>query len=208
MNAEELAPAIGQRGVIVGRTGTGKSTLARVLVYAMAQRQPLVIIDPKGDFAPPVPCMALTGAGQSLRGRNIIYRPSLDSDVVSDVDSILRSVYNAGNCAVYIDELFGIQEKGNYPPALLPLYTRGRSRGITVLGAVQRPCKVPLETISECDRHYTFALQMGDDRRRMAEVSGRAGRGVPPRYHFWYSVTNAEEDASIPDAPLTLRMPE
>lgn len=208
MNLDTIAPAPGQRGVIVGRTGTGKSTLARALVYMMATRQRLVIIDPKGDFSPPVPCTLITAPGQAVRARNIIYRPSIDSDVVSDVDSILRSVYNAGNCAVYIDELFGVQEKGNYPSALLPIYTRGRSRGITVLGAVQRPCKVPLECISECDRHYTFALQMGDDRRRMAEVSGRAGLGIPPRYHFWYSVTNAEEDETIPDAPLTLRMPD
>jgi hypothetical protein len=82
------------------------------------------------------------------------------------------AVLNAGNCTMYVDEVYGVVETGKPSPYLTAIWTRGRELGIGAYAASQRPVWVPIVMLSEAEHFFMFRLTVGDDRRRMAEFMG------------------------------------
>jgi energy-coupling factor transporter ATP-binding protein EcfA2 len=195
MELSDLAPGIGERGFIAGNSGSGKSTLSRYLALTMASRQPLIIIDPKNEIDIFKGRETVVSKPGDIKNASVIrYVPSLDSDVVSDVDIIMRAAYNAGNVAIWIDELYAVCEgatTGQSLNGLRAVLTRGRSKKVTFLGLAQRPAFLPMFCISETNKQYVFSLPLKNDRDRMAEIIGNDSLlKVLPKYEFWYSETD------------------
>lgn len=168
------------RVLLAGQTGSGKSYMAR----ALAARLPrLVCLDPKGtmpfDGWTNVEDWSDQGAkllssGKPVRLRVPPHGPEIDpSEIARYWEPFLLAVYYAGDCCLYIDEMYGVSPPGRAPsPALTALYTRGRGLGIGVWAATQRPVWLPLFALSESTWFFMFRLLLEQDRIRMSQMMG------------------------------------
>jgi energy-coupling factor transporter ATP-binding protein EcfA2 len=195
----QLIPPKGSRTILCGKTGSGKSRLARELLNGLRSRT-VVVIDPKGTFDYPGEVAEspseINDIIKTRRGGNILYRPGIDYMTVPNYDAVLRWVYHTGNITLYIDELYGIADGTKYPESLRALYTRGREKGITVIGATQRPRSVPGYTISECENFFCFELKLYEDRLRMAQMMGEQVKIKSSGHDFFHykdSMTEPEK---------------
>jgi hypothetical protein len=204
-NPMELNPV--GRGLLLGQTRSGKTTLAE---YLLIGKRNLVIIDPKHQFNPPFEQSIvydpdeLPDAARRIykiqkehpnRLIAINYRPSIDALEDSDIDRVLRWIFNRENTLVYVDELTAIV-KGpqSYPRGLRAIYTMGGSKNVGILAGTQRPSYLPRFVFSETDTFWQFYLGLQDDRETAAEwmnppsEDGRRARALinSEKYSFWF----------------------
>jgi ABC-type dipeptide/oligopeptide/nickel transport system ATPase component len=180
------------RVAVVGQTESGKTFLVQQLVRT-ARR--LVVADPKGTLRGKWRLEEWSDAtrerllgGEPVRIR--IPAPLVEPRYVTDVwDGYFRDVYDAGNCLVDVDEVYGVVPTGKRPGMWYQaLYTRGRELGIGAIACSQRPSWIPLELISEAAWFFCFRLMLLSDRQRMSELMGpRVLESIPPEdvHGFW-----------------------
>ena len=168
-----------ERVALVGKTGSGKTTMARLLTQSLTR---FVVFDPKGTIGLAaeewnVEPWSRSGVQQLQRpkgkARLVVPGPGPDDDPFGYWIPFLRLLFELGNLTLYIDEMYAVNRPGTFPSAeLMALYTRGRELGIGVYAATQRPTLVPLVMLSECEWLFTFRLLLEQDRKRMAEICG------------------------------------
>lgn len=202
----EIDPA--HRVAFVGKTGSGKTTLARQLVAGLDR---VIVIDPKGSLYgqwdleewSDRETVKRLDKGEPVRVRVPV--PVTD-DVQEALEPVFYVAYAVGGVTVYIDELYGVLSEGKRPGKYFrALYTRGREFGIGVWAAVQRPTWVPLFTLSEAEWSFTFRLQMKEDRKRMAAIVGpELEQPIPSEdpYGFWMYFANWESPVYCPGLDL------
>lgn len=206
-----LRIASNQRVFTAGRTGSGKTFLERHLLSGITR---LVALDPKGTLGRLAPEWNLEdwserGRKALLRGDPVRLRvpPSEDGDTPAYWSPYIRDVYRAGDCLLYIDELYGVVPPGSRPPGpLVACYTRGRELGIGVHAATQRPAWVPLFAMSEADWFFVFRLTLDEDRRRLASFMG-ASVMDPIRDRYGFLTYHVEWDQPIYTERLLVRQP-
>lgn len=182
-----------ERVAFVGKTGSGKTTMARFLTRALGR---FVVFDPKGTIG--LAAEAWNVEPWSERGlaqlrkpkgltRLVVPGPGPDDDPFGYWIPYLRAIFELGNVTLYIDEMYAVNRPGTFPSAeLMALYTRGRELGIGVWAATQRPTLVPLVMLSECEWLFTFRLLLEQDRKRMAEICGpMVLDSVRDPYGYW-----------------------
>ena len=187
----------GQRVLIAGRTGSGKSYFARWIARQMSGG---IILDPKSD----VLWLSLPGvmvvnsytippelADPKSGIRWALLRPPPEDldDAARHFDAVLVEVVNGwANLAVVVDELYSLHVAGRPGPGLVALLTRGRSRGLSAIMATQRPAWISRFCLSESDALAGFALNLSDDRRALFAITGKKQflERLPPREFLWY----------------------
>lgn len=190
-----IVPALNSRSLLVGKTGSGKTVLEKKLIDVLAVDNDVVIIDPKcgGDFDYPA-TEDYKVLPAIIRQNGIgVYKPPIIEDGIDHYDYVLKWIYDRSETVLVIDELYGLSQNGyTYPTWLKALYTRGRSRGITILACTQRPRGVPRFCISEVENFYVFNLGLKDDRKLLANELGESVMEQPAEYAFWYSAGRDE----------------
>lgn len=166
-----LIPPRTDRTVLVGTTGSGKTTLARQL---LASYPVVVVHDAKGLLRWP-DYRVLTNWRELTRAKEprLIYRPTareLRSDL--DQECFFRWIYIRRNTVLYVDEVYAVAYRDELPPSYFACLTRGRERGIGILSATQRPIKIPNVILSESEHYFIFRLNLEHDRKRVQEVTG------------------------------------
>lgn len=191
---EKLYQEIGTRAFIVGKTGSGKSRLAKVLVDAAYTNQPVIVIDAKGTWPIPEYGELWHGVKYDCEGDYIVYRPEMGADIEHEINEICKMIYeNAQNgfpCFVYIDELIPILGRDTVQGSryLKFLYTQGRQLGVTMLAGTQRPSSVPQYLMTESEYLYCFKLRNIKDRERMADYFGdEFGQPIDKYWFRFYS---------------------
>lgn len=180
-----------QRAVVIGRTGSGKTTLGFwLLSLAPFDRQPYVIVDYKGDDL-------LNSSGRIREiGLNEIPvhpglyrvspRPEIDDDAV---DAWLWNIWKRENTGLFIDETYRLPNKGAAFNACL---TQGRSKHIPVICLTQRPAWLSKFVFSEADFFAVMHLNERTDRKRVQEFIPQERLDIEqrlPDYHaHWYDV--------------------
>lgn len=146
----------------VGMTGSGKSYFFRHLIYDLPR---LIVLDVKNEIDNDewrLQDYTERGFRNLLRGKPArlrVWQPFTEEDW----ETYLEKIYNLRNVTVYIDELYNVGPATG-SAALRRLYTQGRSKGIAVYAATQRPVWVPRFAFSEVNWIAQFRLQIDEDR--------------------------------------------
>jgi hypothetical protein len=188
---------------MVGKTGTGKTTLARNLLDAYTY---VCVHDAKGMLAWPGYRLYRTVA-EVVRAREprIIYRPTAyELRDPKAQQTFFHFIYLRRNTLLYVDEAYGVTSGNQLPPAYHACVTRGRERGIGVWTATQRPARIPLVILSEAEHCYLFRLRLERDRRRIEEEWGipNAQQGRLEEHAFIYSTERIPQ----PRGPFRLEL--
>jgi DNA helicase HerA-like ATPase len=192
---EQLMPGDGQRALIVGSTGSGKTLFAAWLLRRLPVC-PLLIFDTKIEkkFENLPKCLVIEDwdgietALNDVRYDYVVYRPSVDvAHEPAVLDAQLLDFYDSfPGVPVYLDEIYSFHSSGRAGKGLTALLTRGRSRGITTIMATQRPAWLSRFVLSETQVFYVFALTLHDDKRKMADAIPDFDELPPPPKHGFY----------------------
>lgn len=195
-----VIPQHGERGLIVGRSGSGKTVFGRWLLGYMPGA---IIYDTKGDsafdeFGPVV--SHVDDAFELLADETrpvdyVVVRP--DPELLADplaLDDMLLAHYNNGDgLTAFLDEGYMFHRNGRPGPGYLALLTRGRSREISTLTCTQRPAWLSTFALTEANHFYIFRLEHEQDLVRMGHVVGGYERRPRVPWHYWdYATANSE----------------
>lgn len=196
--------ASNDRAFICGKTGSGKTYLARYLTDGLKR---LVVLDSKGRLGD----WGLESWDKSARRaltnqspvRARVTAPMTD-DVSAFWDEVMLECYNSGNVTVYVDELYLISESSKPSTVLRALYTQGRELGIGTWASTQRPAWVALFAISESEHYFMFRLTLEEDRRRMSSfMTDTVMTPIPDAHGFYYM--EASQDLPVYSPGLKVR---
>lgn len=157
----------GDHAVIVGMTGSGKTTLAHSL---LDRRGHAVMLVTKPDDLPWTGWRTVTTADRISPRKAPKWRlmPAYERAPLQ-FKRAFDLVWREGSWCLYVDETYHVQNAG-LQHHLVKLLTQGRSKRITVVSGVQRPSWVRREVFSEST--HVFAFRAGDRRDLQALRDG------------------------------------
>lgn len=131
---------------------------------------------PKVMLAPPLPSASQKGVQRD------------------EISNALTSIYRQGGWLVLLDELKHIAGYLKLEADVELLLHQGRSAGITVVSAVQRPRHVPLMAYDQADHIFMWESRDSNIRKRLAEIGGKVDPDLiehglsqlPDRHSFLY----------------------
>jgi hypothetical protein len=216
MDFTDFLPALSDRALFVGKTGSGKTFAAQHILPwyvdeetgVMRKRRHICIFDAKGLIRWPGYKRTTTIRDFARKANDpkqfpfIIYAPAWKE--IRDPDcheKFFRICYERGHTTVYVDEVYSICKLDYYPPSAHAILTRGRELRVSFIGATQRPARIPVQLMSECDIMYAFHLRMLDDRKKMAQMIPVEEQWLDPHAlpeHKFYLYREGTVDATGP----------
>lgn len=175
MTLDDLQPKQTNRVFVCGMTGSGKSELMKRL---LATRESVLIFDAKDEINPrngwhgykrftKIQRMAWANP---LRG---VYSPNIHELVNPRChEAFFYLGFKRRNTIIYVDEAYAVTDGQELPFWYKTAITRGRSRGIEVWSASQRPIDIPQFLMSESENKYIFYLEMPQDVKKVREMTG------------------------------------
>lgn len=169
-------PEATERAVFVGKTGCGKTTLARRILQFYKH---VVVLDVKGEMTerswPGFTIFEefdqLVKAKDDVTRR--IYQPNIYEQEPEAYEKFCRWVYLRKHTCLYVDEVLAICEHARQIPFHYKgILTRGRQRGIACFQATQTPMDVPHSILSQSEYYYVFYCKMPQDRDKLEKVTG------------------------------------
>lgn len=163
---------------VIGATGAGKTEWIRQQLTREKPKR-LIVWDckPVSDYArfgqvfsdrrELVQAVIASGRGP-LRA---IYRPGNKASEYKDkFDWLCRVAYAWTNCTLVAEELAQVTKAGWSPDGWLAVVTMGRSQGLTVFGATQRPALCDKTFLSAASLVHCGRLGARSDRVTMADI--------------------------------------
>jgi len=195
----------GKRAVVVGRTGSGKSSLAGFLLRQSPQQW--IILNPKGtrsydglpdmitvnglDWKKLERAMMEKGRDHKARWRFINLVPNMHQANFDAMDDFLMALHESYTHIGFVaDELYTLNQNGRAGPGLTAWLTRGRELKQSFLGLTQRPAWVSKFIFSEADYIGEMSLTIAEDQKRMYDVTGKEEmrQNIPNYEWLWYDV--------------------
>ena len=189
-------PPYAARVLFLGANGSGKSMLASAM---LASGYRWVVIDSKGDFPAPRP-FRLVRSPDDWHWRwpadHMLYRPRPEWNRGAWLDEVLRRQFVRAQregrrrpFVVYVDEALYLARTGHVQ-WLSALAVSGRSLGVGLWVASQRPRWIPVEVRSEAWMTFVFYLQhRADEKEVVADSKGLLSEDDMQRaavdYSFW-----------------------
>lgn len=195
----------GERAIIIGATGSGKTVMARALLREVPR---LVVLDPKGTLGK----WGLEEWNEETQERlyereRVRVRVALEGgrDFEKFWESVLQEVYEATDLVVYVDEASGIIDSTKPGPWLNSVWTRGREFNETGIAATQRPRNIPRIFLTEAEHYFVFTLRHPEDRKYVAGFAPELEEKVPHKHGFWYYNVNADKPIYVPSLPKDMQ---
>lgn len=187
--------ALGEHVAIVGPTGSGKSVLALTLLTERGKRlasdrrptRIAILANKNRD-------KTMTKLGwPRLKRRDewppgyakeqcVVWPPYGDAKQAPGrqkpvFEHVIVEASASGNQIIYVDEVAYFTEKPpeglNMGPLMGQMLATGRSSGLSVFGATQRPRRVPVSLWTESTWLFAFRLRDREDIRRVADFGER-----------------------------------
>lgn len=186
---------------IAGMTGTGKSTIAEVY---LAGFENVVKLDTKGEVyerrkkkkglwygleeGKDFTVVERLEQLQEVETSRIIYAPRYEELNEEYYNALLKWCYDRENTQVWIDELMEVAPSpAKYPSFLKAIYTRGRSKNVSIWACTQRPVDIPVIAMANSTHYFIFDLMAPQDRKRIVDMTGVPDfYELPEGYNFWY----------------------
>lgn len=164
---------LNERVTIIGPTGSGKSVLALSYVRRAASG---IVLDVKHEIA--LPGWAVTTDPQELwTAPRLIWRPAGTMDPVVAGGLAGAAALARGETVLYLDEAALVAPGQRIHDHLRAAIMTGRSRGVAVWAATQRPVLVSNLFFSEAQAFFAAPLTLASDRQKVA--------GWVPDYDTW-----------------------
>lgn len=190
---EQLKIRRNDRAIFVGATGTGKTTLAKALLWGQAH---VAVLDPKRTFVLPAdwPGGSTTTSDRKTvldwdKPQTIVYRPGPDeiSNPLENMQWWFWWLFERGHTLGFVDEVQVVVNQTRAGRGHVACIQLGRERGVGMWHATQRPASVPIIVFDQAEHLFSFRLRHPDDRRRIADYSDPATEDRPATgYGFWY----------------------
>ncbi len=168
-----VPPDYQERVILVGSNGGGKSLLTGALLAAGYPRT--VAIDIKGDFFPRERMEVVKDPRDRLgwQADHILYRPKREFRTSAWLRFVLERLFDRAQrigkkqpFIIYIDEGLYLAKAGCVRE-MANLAIAGRSLGVGLWVASQRPVWIPVEVRSEAWRWFVFYLAKEQDEREV-----------------------------------------
>ena len=197
-----------ERWLFVGKTGSGKSYLARALLREMSRRGwPIVIVDPSAFWMGAHPKWD-KGEGSIERPKLVtrfdpkarvqLYVPSIPGWQDPGLDALMEACLKRGKLVLYFDETNGIVSANQYSPWFARVVTQGRKHELAVWAATQRPTRVPEILLSQAENWAIFRVITPNDRKKIAEYTGsKLTRQERLEPFFWFYWNQQSDDATL-----------
>lgn len=193
----------GEHVTLVGPTGQGKSTLMRAIlplrdhVVFLATKPKDAIID---ELEADGYAVVETWPPKTDAAR-IILKPRIQKASTDEqrkvIGAFLGDVYERGGYAVAVDETRYLIEFLKLERNLQLLWLQGRSMGVSIVAATQRPRHISLEAYSQATHLYAWETRDRQDIARLSEFTGHitttelaAALAYLPRYACIYAHAN------------------
>lgn len=197
------------RVLVLGQTGSGKSTLVRALFYG---HRSLVVVDPKHEELVPRSITVYTPADFRQvfpqRSTRVVFRPDPESKAGDDVDEVIRRVLAFGRTRVIFHEMVGYAGASRIVPAVARLWKTGRSLSAPAVACSQRPNGLHNDVIAESEHVFAFDLALESDRRKVAGIGGDGFLERPAARHGFLYYGPATAGRVITCPPLSAPPPQ
>lgn len=195
------------RWVLLGASGSGKTTFGKRLLVSLADaypKAPIYILDTKqqGDF---------TGWPGGWRGQEppelidkgiSVWQPPIS--IPAMFEQFFKALFQKGKPFImFVDELSSLGGEdvplgrvGRYPPHYGILLKQGRAAGMSIITLTQEAAYIPRQVIGQATHMVRFRLLNENDARQADRVLGRINRadkqndesGEPVhRFGFYYA---------------------
>lgn len=190
----ELVPETGQRELIIGPTGSGKTLFAGWLLRRLPV-SPIVIYDTKDE-----PSFAHLRRAKVVDDWDEVHECLEDEEVdyivfrpqgvdAEELDGYLLDHFNElEGVPAYIDELADFHSQTGFAyEGLTHLLRKGRARAQTTIMSTQRPSHISRLCYTESQKFCVFRLVHEDDQKHVAKfIPGYRGLPQPPQYGFYF----------------------
>lgn len=182
MNFLDLIPRPTNRVFLTGMTGSGKSFLAE---HLLLWRKSILIYDAKDEIKDKWKSAARYQKFTRLRDLvsanpdRAIYAPKISTrGTVQELDdprfhdAFFKYGFLRRATTIYVDEAYAVTHGQELPFYYKAAITRGRSAGVEVWSATQRPIDIPQFLMSESENKYIFYQEMPQDVDKLRKMTG------------------------------------
>jgi Helicase HerA, central domain len=208
-----------ERWLLLGKTGSGKTQLAKYFLRKISAKWPVVIVDPnwlwlgKGKGARQDEWASRREVGtiekpHLVDGFNPRYHVQLIQPDEDDSDALEHMCYDlmkAGDHFIYFDETEGIATATSVPKYIRVLWKRGRAHNIGAWASTQVPRGIPRLFKSQAE--HRIVLKVGEEDAEVASEIVHVPTEIVKRLHkYEWIYYNEDMDIGEIHNPIPLKV--